>query len=178
MRQKTVEIALASFIGAASGPADADCWFDESPNPGRSNLYGAELSTGIPDASPGQTRASGPLARPIEGSTFARESEAASYDPRALAPLREEIDKLRDDVAELRAALLWDEPVVPLDLWQKWINEHPHEIAKYPDEHIAIHPQRGIVHHDADGRAFAAWCRALSEEEAEEYLITTSSMYL
>lgn len=105
-------------------------------------------------------------------------SSATEASPE-VARLRDEIRALREEVAEMKAAFGWhDETVIPLDPWQAWINAHPQEIARYPGEHIAVHPERGIVHHDSDGRAFAAWYRELSEEEAETYLITTSSMCL
>lgn len=108
--------------------------------------------------------------------------QTPARDPRVtaeLARMEEEIRTLREEIAEVKAAFGWhDDTVVPLDPWQAWINAHPEEIARYPDQHLAIHPERGIVHHDADGRAFAAWYRGLSEEEADTYLITTSSMCL
>lgn len=95
-------------------------------------------------------------------------------DPSILVLRHErEIVALQREVQELRALLTHhdDERIVPLDPWQRWIVTHPEEMARHSGEHLAIHPERGIVHHDANERAFAAWYAALSDREADEYLI-------
>lgn len=96
-------------------------------------------------------------------------------DPATLVLHHErQIAALQREVQELRALLTAheDERIVPLDPWQRWIETHPEEMTRHTGEHLAIHPERGIVHHEADERAFAAWYAALSDREADVYLIT------
>lgn len=178
MRSLTSELVLVGLITASPGPVSAEPWAAEPADLCDPDPYSAGLPviSNVPYEQTWVRESQSPTRTTAE--LNGEHEERTPYGEGALARLQDQVEALRGEVAELRAALLWDEPVVALDPWQEWINAHPQEIAKYPDEHIAIHPQRGIVHHDPDGRAFAAWCRALSEEELEEYLITTSSMYL
>lgn len=104
-----------------------------------------------------------------------------------IVDLVDEVRLLRARVEELEANSRRWRPVTSDDEGEKepvedpfgvWLEAHRHVLEQHPNEHIAIHPEHGIVFHSADDEEFGRWLEQPSEYDDDQVLVTHSSLYI
>lgn len=121
------------------------------------------------------------LARDVIG----RREPAASSDysiPEELARLRQEQSRLRILLQTLEhrldEMLAMHDGEAPIDPYTRWLENNLDQLQQYPDEWVALDPQRGIVFHSADGDAFDAWLDELPADEDSRLMVLHTSTYV
>jgi len=113
-----------------------------------------------------------------------RRSKRISTRDRTL-DLMGEIRRLQARVEQLEAAAgserragFGEHTQIEDDPFGMWIEAHRDILEQYPNQHIAIHPEHGIVFHSADDEVFGRWLERPSEYDDDEVLVTHSSLYV
>jgi hypothetical protein len=100
-----------------------------------------------------------------------------------VAELRQELREFKAERAsrDERPLLAVTEPKLTADPYHQWIEKNLDELARFPDQFVAIDAKRGLVLHSADEDDFERQLGELYEREPdarERLLVTHTSLYV